>query len=44
MVDLEHDRQFVFLASSLTLDDSVGSDAAAQALTDAVTAAACGAQ
>jgi D-alanyl-D-alanine carboxypeptidase len=44
MVDLEHDRQFVFLANSLTLDDSVGSDAAARALDEAVNSAACGAQ
>jgi D-alanyl-D-alanine carboxypeptidase len=39
--DLEHDRQFVILANSLTLDDQVGNEAANAAFDAAATAFAC---
>ena len=40
-LDLEHDRQFVLLANSVTLDDRVGNKNAVRAFDAVATAAAC---
>jgi D-alanyl-D-alanine carboxypeptidase len=40
--DVEHDRQFVILVNSLTLDDQVGSAEASAAFDQAAVTAACG--
>ena len=40
--DLEHDRQFVILVNSLTLDDQVGSAEASAAFDQVAATAACG--